>query len=51
MAFNQCDQDIERPAAESERLSSFKQQPLRWNQVEWAKREARWPTVDANGFR
>jgi hypothetical protein len=51
MAFDQCDQDIERPAAESERLSSFKQQPLRWNQVEWAKREARWPTVDSNRFR
>jgi hypothetical protein len=51
MAFDQCDQNIERSAAESERLSSFKQQPLRRKQVEWAKREARWPTVDANGFR
>jgi hypothetical protein len=39
MVFDQCDQDIERSAAESERLSSFKQQPLRRNQVEWAKRE------------
>jgi len=39
MVFDQCDQDIERSAAESERLSSSKQQPLRRNQVEWAKRE------------
>jgi hypothetical protein len=39
MAFDQCDQDIERSAAESERLSSFKQQPLRRNQLERAKRE------------
>jgi hypothetical protein len=28
MVFDQCDQDIERSAAESERLSSFKRQPL-----------------------
>lgn len=51
MAFDQCDQDIERSAAESERLSSFKQQPLRRNQVEWAKREcARRPAIDSTGL-
>ncbi len=50
-ALDQCNQDIERTATETQRLFGFKQQPLRWNQVEWAKREARWPTVDPNGLR
>src|SRR5260370_41759238 len=50
-ALDQCNQDIERTATETQRLFCFKQQPLRWNQVEWAQREAPWTAVDPNGHR
>ena len=37
-ALNQCDQDIERPTAEPQRLSVFKDQPLRRTQPKRSQR-------------
>jgi hypothetical protein len=51
MAFDQRDEDLESTTTEAQRLSSFKQQSLRRNQVKWAKREcARRLAIDSTGL-